>query len=96
MKKAMVIVMMLAAPAMAETPQERCIAVSNLGGEVMKARQAGLPLETVLKILAKQPEIASAAVGVYKTPRYHTEENKQAAIVDFRNDALVSCLSKGI
>jgi hypothetical protein len=50
----------------------------------------------VLKILAKQPEIASAAVGVYKTPRYHTEENKQAAIVDFRNDALVSCLSKGI
>ena len=74
-----------------------CEQQGNLAAAIMKSRQAGTALSTVLRKFqgvsdpAARQALEAMAIRAYETPRYTTSDIKQRAIADFRADAEVAC-----
>ncbi|MER9624023.1 hypothetical protein NKI98_21760 [Mesorhizobium sp. M0222] len=89
---------MTAHPVLAMSTDEACAQMAGAAESVMKARQNGIALQKVLEV-ANNPQYASGKDGfraiimmAYGKPRFNTEENKQRAIDDFRDEVQLYCM----
>jgi hypothetical protein len=81
------------APLAAET--DPCEQLGQVAATVMEARQAGVPLSTVMDIM--DSDLGQAlALDAYNQPRYRVEENQLRAIEDFRNEVERVCYGTGV
>lgn len=74
-----------------------CDAVAKSARTLMKARQAGVPLATVMKPLeGRSPGVREAmtemVIAAYDQPRFNSPEFVQRSIDDFANDQHLACL----
>lgn len=85
----------VAAPA---SEKDLCNSIESLARQVMRARQAGVPLSAVLS--AGDPDnpakemVRSMAMIAYGGPRYSTEEYKQREIDEFANKFAHMCYNR--
>ena len=80
-------------PALAEnvTAKELCPMLGQLAGEIMKARQNGIPLSHSYE-LAAESEIAMGMVELaYNETRMHSEGGKERAVQDFQEAWEIAC-----
>lgn len=99
MKKVAVIVfiVLFAMPflAMAEDEEKStCQQFEKMAELIMKSRQAGISMSEVMGV-SKISEIELArkmVIAAYESPRYQTEEMKQRAIEEFKNEAYLQCI----
>lgn len=92
------------APALAEldTPERTaiCPSVESLARTIMKGRQMGHPMSSLMEIANNNSEPAIAElmrkliVLAYAKPRYSTEEFQEREIANFANDVSVKCYTK--
>jgi hypothetical protein len=89
-----------APPSSAQTEDEVCKVLGDLGAVTMTARQKGAPLSDILKLFNNSSdeyitELARKfAITAYELPRYLTEENQQQAISEFRDVIELACYKK--
>ena len=76
----------------AETSQERCIAVGELGASVMQARQGGVPLREALRATDGNSAVQQIVMVAYQVPVYGTENMKRQAVREFEEEVLMACL----
>ena len=76
----------------AETSQERCIAVGELGASVMQARQGGVPLREALRVTDGNSAIQQIVLVAYQVPVYSSDIMKRQAIREFEEEVTMACL----
>ncbi|MCA0049217.1 hypothetical protein LB577_20060 [Mesorhizobium sp. B283B1A] len=93
---------MAAQPVLAMSTDEACANVGRAAEAVMQARQNGMALQTVLEKMNGAGFGAEGKDGframimmAYDQPRFNTEENKQQAINDFRDQVQLFCMKGG-
>jgi hypothetical protein len=77
---------------------DNCKEVSEVSGAIMQARQNNIPIISMIEVIDNM-EMTDGQKDAFKqlirhassTPRYSTEENKKNAVMDFQNQAYVSC-----
>lgn len=84
---------LVATPLAAET--DHCEKLGEVAATIMKARQSGLPLSTVMGIMENDLG-KTIALDAYEQPRYRVEENQLRAIEDFRNEVERLCYGTGV
>ena len=95
MKVITLLLALMCAPAIASEDDASCEQLSKLGEAIMKARQAGTPLTKLIAIPQLQI-YRDVIIGVYKeSPIERTQESKQFAIDQFRDQVAVECYSNG-
>jgi len=76
---------------------ESCGGYADTAKMFMERRQSGESMRAMMEVadgLGGFEEVAKALViKAYEEPRYHTEENKKRAAVDFSNDVYLSCIT---
>lgn len=95
-------IMMIARPVLAVNTDEACANVGHAAEAVMKARQNGVALQQVLDTMNKSQfsddstkAMRAMIMMAYDRPRFNTEENKQNAINDFRDQVQLFCMKGG-
>lgn len=84
--------------ARASTIDEACKAMAKYAEETMKARQHGIPLQTILDLAAKQEMktvqegMKEIAIEAWSQSRFFGEEMQERAIGEFRDHVQVKCL----
>tara|TARA_B110000093_G_scaffold71523_1_gene77800 strand:- start:1673 stop:1981 length:309 start_codon:yes stop_codon:yes gene_type:complete len=91
-KAVLVVLTMIATPAVADSRMEVCKIVSEGASGIMKIRQDGVPLISILTALKHNKMFVQLVLIAYDTPKYSTEENQQGAITEFGNTVLLQCL----
>lgn len=93
------IVFSLASSAHATRPDvvEYCQVMGQMAGAIMKARQKGLPMSSMMPKPGSKGEFDSIIVimvtHAYAESRYSSEVNQVRAIQDFTNEAERACFS---
>ncbi|TPJ46849.1 hypothetical protein [Mesorhizobium sp. B2-7-1] len=94
--------MLIVHPALAMTTDEACANVARAAEAVMQARQNGMAMQTVLEKLNDAQFTAAGKDGfravimmAYDQPHFNTDENKQNAINDFRDQVQLFCMKGG-
>jgi hypothetical protein len=92
---------MTALPVLAMSTDEACANVARAAEAVMHVRQNGVALQTTLEVL-NDPQFAAQKAGfraiimmAYDKPHFNTEENKQQAVDDFRDEVQIFCMKGG-
>jgi hypothetical protein len=75
-------------------PHEICSNGEELARTIMKSRQIGVSLSSIMAIAKEQgaESVKHIALMAYDKPRYSTEEMQQRSIEDFANEVYLSCL----
>lgn len=72
----------------------RCKSVSGLAESVMKSRQAGISMSSLMD-MASDPAIkdtvSAMIMDAYEQPRFSTDQMKQETIADFRDAWYLKC-----
>lgn len=90
--------MLFAVPASATVTDNDCEMIESLARTTMKARQAGVPVATVMRLIAKQDAdeefrrvMRTMALMAYESPRYTTLLYQTNAENDFADLWAVAC-----
>ena len=75
---------------------ELCDKVASTAREVMKDRQNGVPIDTIMAQLDKSPGDSSELIGqmvltAYERDRRYSEKLKEREIVEFGNEMYLHC-----
>lgn len=98
MKRLLIAALFVATPVAHAGDIQLCIKAANLAETTMRARQNGISLAQLVATAHSSPsktiaEFTTAlAQDAFATPRFHTEENKQRAIVEFGSKTMSNCL----
>ena len=84
------IVVLFSSISFAETDIEKCKSISEIAGKIMKLRQHGVPVVQIIE--AVDPATHNLVYAVYDTPQFSSQEYKQKAINDIKNEVFVSCM----
>ncbi|WP_305967426.1 hypothetical protein [Marinobacter salsuginis] len=82
-------------PSISLAEQPSCEDVSDLARDVMRNRQANIPMAEMMKATEGMPMVQSIIKEAYKIPRYGSEEFKRDAMTDFSNNWYMACLESG-
>lgn len=75
-----------------QSDDEFCAAQADMAEIVMKARQAGVPMSSLLEIGAPAPNpYRQLIISAYELPRMSYAPNQEKMIQDFRNDYHLLC-----
>lgn len=92
--------MLMPTVAIAEpSPRDVCPAFSELAGEIMEARQVGVPMTTMMGVAAQRGGTTMGdleegmIIDAFSEPRYNTEEFQQKAIGDFADRVYLTCIT---
>lgn len=89
MKKLLIVLALTAAAtAQAETI---CEAYSGLAETIMDSRQSGTSMAAMIAIVSDDAYATHMVRTAYEQPRWHTGENQQRAIEDFRDEVYLEC-----
>jgi len=82
----------VAQPALAgaEGEQHVCESMGELAYMVMELRQEGVPMSQTMQI-SDSELVKAIIVEAYNYPRFNTQEYKEKAAEDFRNEVEVEC-----
>ena len=100
LKAAVTAAFAFAPPSSAQSDDDLCKSLGELGASFMRARQGGIPLSDVLNVFPESPdedtgEVArKIAIAAYEQPRYSTEENQLQVISEFRDAIELVCYKK--
>ncbi len=93
---ALIAALAMTTPAYAQdepTAEEWCAQIALMAESMMKARQGGVSLQTVLDIVAENmPSARDLVIAAWDEPRYSTPQIQQRIIGDFRDRAHLDCL----
>lgn len=84
-----------------EELSSRCKSMSELASIIMQKRQEGVPMsEIVEKVVNTTPQplqevLRLTAISAYDKPRFNTPEIQQKTILDFENEAYLTCTKAG-
>lgn len=79
--------------AMAEAKTERCKSHAELARNIMRHRQHGTSMASLMFGDADSSTNA-AIIAAYDSPRFATDKHQQRAIADFENDAFLACIKQ--
>lgn len=88
----------MAKPAIAITNDEACAQMASTAESIMRARQNGIAMQKVLEVASGSKSAAvkdgfrTIIMMAYDQPRFSTQENKQRAIDDFRDEMQLYCM----
>jgi len=92
-----------ATPALASDDRQQaldtfCSSISTLATSIMRSRQNGLPLTTLMDVVALKSKEAMTGdmarrmiLQAYDQPRFSTDSYKARAVIDFANEAALEC-----
>jgi hypothetical protein len=92
MMKALILVTLLASPVMAD---DFCTNMYSVGKSVMTARQNGVPLPEMMKLLESTDLVGTMQpiiVEAYSHPVYTTQSIRKRTIDEFANSLHLECL----
>lgn len=97
-----IIILLIPSTGYSQDKEKICSDMSMLAGEIMKIRQANVPIVELKKAInnnenasnKKEVEIANSMIDMaYTRPRFSSEENQQNEIVDFQNEIYLYCIT---
>ena len=95
MKKLLLATALLTASTVTNANQ-LCDELSELAGTVMSARQNGVDMSVIMKIMVKDDSAdvigKEMTIKAYEVPRYSVEENKAREVKDFANNWYLACI----
>lgn len=68
-----------------------CESYSGLAETIMDGRQTGTPMAAMIAIVSDDAYATHMVRTAYDQPRWHTGENQQRAIEDFRDAVYLEC-----
>ena len=89
--------MMIAAPAIAETPETTCGMFGDLAYQIMELRQKDAPMAAMVDAMADNPArelIVAIIIDAYDQPSYSVHDNQREAAAEFRNDIYLACIKE--
>lgn len=91
-----VILIGLCLPAAAQQSlQERCQAYGKLAAEIMRGRQNDTVMSSAMAPVqedtAADQLVRALIIEAYKRQKFLSDENKETAVVDFRNETELAC-----
>lgn len=90
MKKLIIALAVMAATTTAQA-ETICEAYSGLAETIMNGRQAGTSMATMITIVSDDDYATHMVRTAYEQPRWHTGENRQRAIEEFRDAVYLEC-----
>lgn len=101
--RAMILTATFVVPLMAlaeETTEELCGPYAEMARGIMTARQNGVPMDQLFSLFADavkaHPEtgdlVRTSIMAAYEVPRWNTQENQQAAVIDYGNEVMMMCM----
>lgn len=70
----------------------KCVSVGEFAGKVMQIRQNGVKMSEIVNRLGHDNPLLSIVIDAYDTPRFRTEDYKEAAITKFENKYYMECV----
>ncbi len=94
MKKLILLTALLSTITIAD---DSCSQFYGLGEAIMKSRQSGVPLPTIMKITNNsdvdfKDALKDVIVSAYSKPRYNSKDLQIKVINEFANDLYLQCL----
>lgn len=94
MKKLILLTALLSSSVMAD---DSCSQFYGLGETIMKSRQNGVPLPTMMGVVNEADKglkdvLKDVVVNAYSQPRYNSKDLQIKVINEFANDLYVQCL----
>lgn len=76
-----------------------CTVLAKTSAVIMQARQSGAPMSNLLDIVNGAPEsdrkiLRLIVMAAYESPGFQSEEYKERAAMDFRNQIHLMCLQE--
>lgn len=90
MKKLIIALAVMAATTTAQA-ETMCETYSGLAETIMDGRQTGTPMATMIAIVSDDAYATHMVRTAYEQTRWHTGENQQRAIEDFRDAVYLEC-----
>lgn len=86
-------------PPSAKDKENFCSSVSSLSEKIMSNRQQGVAMSKMLEVgQGADPTLydlaKSIVMAAYEKPRFHTKENIQRSIEDFRDEFFLACVKR--
>lgn len=84
-------------PSFAQSVDEVCKTLGDLGATFMQARQKGIPLSDLMEVFPESPDDYTAELArtilfaAYEQPRFSTEDIQLQAISEFRDAIELEC-----
>ena len=72
-----------------------CEKVESLAAAIMKNRQVGTKLSTMLNSSINEL-VTSMIIEAYEQPRWSTKEQQERTVVDFANKLMLRCVKQGL
>lgn len=69
-----------------------CTTVANYAKEFMSARQVGVPINELLKVIGNDEAMRSLALEAYDRTRWSTDSQRVQAIMDFKEEIYSLCI----
>lgn len=83
----------------AAEPEEVCPSIGEMAASIMQARQGGTIMSTAMGLVPADNILRDLAVDLvkkaYAVPQYSVEENRNRAVIEFRNDTELACYTSG-
>ncbi|OJH54911.1 hypothetical protein ATN81_11675 [Agrobacterium pusense] len=82
----------------AAASDEECAAIGRIAERVMQGRQDGVSLQSTLDVLIPKnkeeidPGFRKMIMDAYEAPNFHTQEGKERAIGEFRDQYQLKCM----
>jgi len=87
-----IFVLLLASTSLAANERQKyCTHIQNIARAAMIARQAGVPLQTMLGLVSDETAIGVVKAG-YQYPRLNSAADQQASVDNFMDIVLAQCL----
>ena len=83
----------MTAPSMADT-QTTCMSIKDASEAVMGARQAGVPVERVMSIMATDKMMSAMIHDAYTSYGYSSDEYKLSVVNDFGAKYYLDCMAR--
>ncbi len=91
-----VLLMTAASTSQAATDHETCVAVQGIAKAVMKNRQTGVGIDSVMGIANNagklKPLITDIVITAYDSPKFSTSDYQEEAITEFGNSYYIDCI----
>jgi hypothetical protein len=92
MKKILLAATLISLSLTSQAAKISCEQIEVTARTIMDARQAGVPLKSVMKIVKDSDAMKQVAIQAYDSSKYETDSYKKSAVEKFANKYYVSCL----
>ena len=92
MKKILLAVTLMSLLLTSQASEISCEQIEITARTIMEARQAGVPLKSVMKVVKTSDAMKQVVIQAYDSSKYETDSYKKSAVEKFANKYYVSCL----